>query len=75
MAYRDFKDLDRRNAADKILCDKGFNILPKIQNMVDIKGFLLQWFINFLIKKLLVAALKIKIFLKRISGKITKTNY
>ena len=26
MAYRDFKDLNRRTAADKVLCDKAFNI-------------------------------------------------
>ena len=26
MAYRDFKDLSRRTASDKILCDKEFNI-------------------------------------------------
>ena len=31
----------------------------KIQNMMDINGALLQWSINFLIKKLLVAVLKI----------------
>ena len=26
MAYEDFKDLNRRTAADKVLCDKAFNI-------------------------------------------------
>ena len=26
MAYGDFKDLNRRTAADKVLCDKAFNI-------------------------------------------------
>ena len=26
-------------------------ILPKIQNMSNVKGVLLQWFVNFLIKK------------------------
>ena len=26
MAYGDFKDLTRRTASDKILCDKAFNI-------------------------------------------------
>ena len=35
-------------------------ILLKIQNMMNIKGVLLHWFINFLIKKLLVAVLKNK---------------
>ena len=33
-------------------------ILPKNQNMMDIKGVLLQWFTNSLIKKLLRAVLK-----------------
>ena len=26
MAYGDFKDLNRRTAADKVLCDEAFNI-------------------------------------------------
>ena len=26
MAYRDFEDLNRRPAANKVLCDKAFNI-------------------------------------------------
>ena len=26
MAYGDFKDLNRRAAADKVLCDEAFNI-------------------------------------------------
>ena len=46
-ACGDFKDLTR--ASDKILCNKAF-ILLKIRNMMDNKGVLLQWFINFLIK-------------------------
>ena len=53
MVYGDFKDL---TAADKVLCDKA---LLKIQNLMDINVDLLQWFINFLIEKLLVAVLKI----------------
>ena len=60
MAYGDFKDLTRWTASDKILRDKSFNI-AKIQNIMDIKGVLLQWFINFLIKNPLVERLKIKI--------------
>ena len=40
MAYRDFKDLNRRTASDKMLCDKHL-ILLKIQNMMDIKEVLL----------------------------------
>ena len=41
MAYGDFKDLTRGTASDKILRNKSFNI-AKIQNMMDIKGVLLQ---------------------------------
>ena len=62
MAYGDFKDLARRTAADKMLSVKHL-ILLKIQNIMDINAELLQWFINFLIKKILVAVLKIKLFL------------
>ena len=36
MTYADFKDLPRRAASDKVLCDKELNI-TKIQNMTDIK--------------------------------------
>ena len=60
MAHRHFKDLTRRTASHKILHDKAFNI--KIQNMIDIRGVLLQWFINILIKRLLVVVLKMRIF-------------
>ena len=50
MAYGDFKDLNRRTAADKVLRDKAFNILLKIENMMGFSVDLLQWFINILIK-------------------------
>ena len=33
-------------------------ILLKIQNMIDIKGVLIQWFINFLIRKTSGGAVK-----------------
>ena len=36
MAYGDFKDLNRRTASDKVLCNKAL-IMLKIQNMMDIK--------------------------------------
>ena len=58
-AYGDFKDLTRRTGSDKMLSDKAFNI-AKIGNMMDTKGVLFQWFINLLIKDLLVVVLKIK---------------
>ena len=41
MACGDFEDLTKRIASDKILCDKAL-LLLKIQNMMDIKGVLLQ---------------------------------
>ena len=62
MAYGDFKDLNRRIFADKLLSERVL-ILLKIQNMMDINGDLLQWFINFLTKNLLVMVLKMKTFL------------
>ena len=62
MASRDFKDLTRRTCANRVLRDKAFNI-AKDSNMLDIKKVLLQLLINFLIKKLLVVVVKMKIFL------------
>ena len=38
----------------EILQTLKYLILLKIQNMMHVKGVLLQWFINFLVKKLLV---------------------
>ena len=61
MANGDFKDLNRRTAANKVLLDKVL-ILLKIQNMMDINVDLLQWSIIVLIKKLLVVVLKMRIF-------------
>ena len=49
MDYRDFKDLTRRTAPDKILLIKHL-ILLKPENMMDISVDSLQWFINLLIK-------------------------
>ena len=57
MNYGDFKDLNRRAAADKALCDKAFNIVKKPKRMV-INVELFQWSIDFFIKML-----KMKIFL------------
>ena len=56
MAYGDFKDL-----LIKYYVIKHF-ILLKMEKMMDIKEFLFQWSISSLIKKLLVAVLKIKVF-------------
>ena len=43
MAYEDFKDLTKRTASDKYCVIKHL-VLLKTQNMMDIKGALLQWF-------------------------------
>ena len=58
MAHGDFKDLPRRQASDNVLQNKAL-ILLKIRNMIDIKGFLLQLFINLLTKSLLVLILQV----------------
>ena len=52
MAYRDFKDLNRRTAADKVLYDKALNIAK------DPKRRLASVVYKFFDKKLLVAVLK-----------------
>ena len=57
MTYADLIDLNRRTAADKVLCNEAFNI-AKYPKLIDIKVDLLQWSIIFLIKKLLVVAVK-----------------
>ena len=58
MAYGDFKDLNRRAAADKVLRDKHL-ILLEMQNMADISVDL-EWFIDFLIKKTSCGTIKNK---------------
>ena len=50
MAYGDFKDSARRTASDKVSIDIKPLVLLKILNMMNIKGDLLLWFINLLIK-------------------------
>ena len=55
-AYGDFIELTRRTLSDKFLRDKAFNIATNCYIM-DIKGVLLQRFIIFLIKNLLVVKL------------------
>ena len=53
MAYGDFKGLTRRTILDRFR--------RKILNVMDINVDLLQWSINFLIKKFLVVVLKVRI--------------
>ena len=73
MADGDFMYLKKRTSANKVLRDKHL-ILLKIQNMMDIKEVLLIYFINPLIKILLVGALKIEIFLiKKLAEKWCKS--
>ena len=42
-------DLPRITASDKVLYDKGFNIILKIENIMDVNGNSFQWFTKFLI--------------------------
>ena len=60
MIYGDFKDLARRTAPDKILHDKPFNIAKNLKYDGYEHGIASMVY-NFLIKKLLVAVLKMKI--------------
>ena len=65
MTYRDFKDLNRRTFADKVLCDKAFNIAkdPKYDGY---QRGLASMVYKFFDKKSLVVVLKMKLFLKKI---------
>ena len=62
MAYVDFKDLNRRTFADKVLRDKAFNIAndPKYDGY---QGGFASRIYNFFDKKRLVEELKMKISL------------
>ena len=62
MAYEDFKDFTRRIASDKILRDKAFNIArnPKYDGY---QRGLASMIYNFLIRRLQVEQLEMKIFL------------
>ena len=62
MAYRDFKDLNRRTATDKVLRDKAFNIAkdPKYDGYERGLASIVYKLFD---KKLLVVVIKIYIFL------------
>ena len=62
MAYGDFKDLNRRTFADKVLRDKAFNIDTDPKYGGYQRG-LVSMVYKFSDKKLLVVVLKMKIFL------------
>ena len=64
MAYGDFKDLPRRTASNIMYYIIKHLILLKIQNMMDINLDLLQWFISFSIKNILVMVLHVPIKLQ-----------
>ena len=58
-AYGDFKDLQKRTAADKALRDKAFKIASD-QKYDGYQRGLAQWYISFLIKSPVEAVLLIK---------------
>ena len=64
MANRDFEDLDRRIAADKVLRDKAFNITKNPKYDGYQRG-LASMFYKFFDKNLLVELLKVKLYLKK----------
>ena len=64
MAYRDFKDLNRRTFADKVLCDKAF--IAKDPKYDGYQRGLASMVYKFFDKKSLVVVLKMKLFLKKI---------
>ena len=57
MAYRDFKDLNRRTPADKVLRDKAFNIAKNLRYDGYQRGLASEVY-NFFDKKLQVVVLK-----------------
>ena len=59
MAYGDFKDLPRRTAADKALCDKAFNITKYLRHDGYKKG-LASMVYKFFDKKTKLVLLKMK---------------
>ena len=63
MAYGDVKDLNRRTFADKVLRDKTFNIATKELKYDRYQRGLLSIIHKFLLKKLQLIILKMKIFL------------
>ena len=73
MAYRNFKDLSEEQLLIKYYIIQ-YLIFWKIQNMMDIKGVVLHWFINFFIKSRQVVDEQWNYVRPRISWRITLTN-
>ena len=73
MAYRDFEDLNRRTAAEKVLRNKAFNI-SKNPKYDGYQRRLSSMVYNFFDKKNMVKQLKIKLYLitDEIHSKIIK---
>ena len=67
MAYGDFKDLPWKTASDKVLCNKAFNFAKNPKYDGSQRG-LASTFITFLLKRLLVVVLKMKICQKNINS-------
>ena len=63
LAYGDFKDLTRRTASDKILCDEAFNIAENPKYDGYQRGLASMVYNFFLIERLPVEQLKMKIFI------------
>ena len=60
ITYGDFNYFHRRTASDKVLHNKVFNIAKNLKYDGYQRG-LLQWFIKFLVKNILVVLLKFKL--------------
>ena len=58
VSYGDFKDLTRKTASDKILCDKVFNISKNPKYNIY-QYILLECSINLSIKKIVLVVLKV----------------
>ena len=75
MAYEDFKDLNRRTATDKVLLDKAFNIAKNPYYDGYQRG-LASMVYKFFDKKTSDGTFKNEIISnKKLSGRITQTNY
>ena len=66
MAYRDFKDLARRTAPDKVLRDKAFNIAKNPKNDGYQRELAYMVYKFFLIKSLLQVVVLLKMRLNKI---------
>ena len=75
MAYCDFNNVTRRTASDKILRDKTFYFDKNSKHDGYQRELALIAYSFFLIKRMLVEQLKMRLFLLKICKKISQTNY